>query len=125
MSDTAGEDAAKRADQVAARHDDLVANRPVTPSDIARSRQRAEQSRRRAQQAHVSAGERHLEAADIHERAALVHDQAVSDGMGDPDAHHTDADDVRIVGAYVGDHRRAAEQDRNGARVDERRADDE
>lgn len=56
-----------------------------------------------------------LEAAVIHERVAAVHDQSVSDGMGDPHAHHTAAEH----------HRYAAEQDRRVARIDEQRADDE
>jgi hypothetical protein len=101
MADTAGDEAAQRAQELLRRGAELAARKAVTEDDVKRAAEHAERSHERDQEARQRELYRHYEAGAAHERAAEVHELAVEEGLGD-----------------VAAHRRAAEWEREAARRD-------
>ncbi|OBI43201.1 hypothetical protein [Mycobacterium colombiense] len=99
MAESPGEDAARRAQELLRREEELASGKAITPADVKRAAERAETSRERDEAAHRREVDRHYQAGVAHERAAEVHERAVAEGLGD-----------------VAAHRRAAEKEREAAR---------
>lgn len=99
MGEAAGNQAARRAEELLHRGRELASGKAITSADVKRAAERAEASRERDQAAHRRGVDRHYDAAAAHERAAEVEERAVAEGLGD-----------------VAAHRRAAEKERESAR---------
>ena len=105
MGEDAGAHARDRAAELRRRGGELAAGRPVTPEDVVRARQHADESRDRAGRAHLAAAEHHDQAARAHRSAAATHEQAMVMGVGDDATHQSAAER----------HRNAAEADEHAA----------
>ncbi len=101
MADSAGGEAAQRAEELQRRERELAAGKAITDEDVKRARERAERAHERDRDAHERERQRHYLAGAAHERAAEVHELAVEEGLGD-----------------VGAHERAAAREREAARRD-------
>ncbi|OBK67179.1 hypothetical protein [Mycobacterium sp. 1165178.9] len=99
MGEAAGNEAARRAEELLRRGRELSAGQAITADDVKRAAEHAEHSHERDQAAHRRGVQRHYAAGVAHERAAEVEDRAVAEGLGD-----------------VAAHRRAAEKEREAAR---------
>ena len=99
MREAAGNEAARRAQELLRRGEELSAGQAITADDVKRAAEHAEHSHARDQVAHQRGVQRHYEAGAAHERAAEVQERAVAEGLGD-----------------VAAHRRAAEQEHEAAR---------
>ena len=101
MTDSPGDEAARRAAELLRRGKDLAAGKAITEDDLKRAAERAERAHERDREAHRREHYRHYEAAAAHERAAEIHELAVEERLGD-----------------VAAHQRAAERERQAARRD-------
>lgn len=113
MADTAGKDAARRAEELLHRGQELAARKPVTAADVQRAGERAEQAHVCDQDARDRELRRQYQAAAAHERAAEVHGRAVEEGLGDVAAHRRAAAKERAAARR--DYQGAQEADRQQA----------
>jgi hypothetical protein len=95
MGEAAGNEAARRAEELLRRGQELSAGKAVTADDLKCAADHAEQSRVRDQAAHQRSVQRHYEAGVAHERAAEVEERAVAEGLGDVAAHQRAAEKER------------------------------
>lgn len=82
--------ARQRAEELARRHDELTAGKPVTAQDVSLARRRAEEAHVRARRAHLGLAARHLHSAQLHERATAA-------SLGDFFAHEYAAVAYRVA----------------------------
>ena len=87
MTESSGDQARDRADELLRREARLAAGEPVTNSDAQDAAEHAERAHARDEEAHRRLRHRHYEAAAAHERAAEVEELAVEEGLGDVAAH--------------------------------------
>lgn len=95
MGEAAGNEAARRAEELLHRGQELVSGKAITAADVTQAAECAERSRVRDQAAHQRAVQRHYEAGVAHERAAEVEERAVAEGLGDVAAHRRAVDKER------------------------------
>ncbi|OBF67772.1 hypothetical protein A5753_03345 [Mycobacterium sp. 852002-51971_SCH5477799-a] len=92
MGEAAGNEAARRAEELLRRGAELSAGQGITEDDVKRAAEHAEHSHERDQVAHQRGVHRHYEAGVAHERAAEVEERAVAEGLGDVEAHRRAAE---------------------------------
>lgn len=112
MGEAAGNAAARRAEELLRRGEELAAGKAVTADDVRRA-ERAEASHERDEEAHRRGVQRHYDAAVAHERAAEVHERAVAQRLGDVAAHQRAAEKERDAARH--DYQKAQEAERQGA----------
>ncbi|RDH77992.1 hypothetical protein DVS77_14240 [Mycolicibacterium moriokaense] len=87
MTDSPGEEAAERADELLRREAQLAAGVPVTEEDAQHAAEHAARAHARDEDSHRRLQYRHYQAAAAHERAAEIEELAVEEGLGDVAAH--------------------------------------
>ncbi|MGV0692455.1 hypothetical protein [Mycobacterium paraintracellulare] len=113
MGQAAGNEAARRAEELVRRGEELAAGKAVTVDDARRAAECAEASHGRDEEAHRRGVQRHYDAAVAHERAAEVHERAVAQRLGDVAAHQRAAEKERDAARH--DYQKAQEAERQGA----------
>ena len=108
MSESPGERAAKRAEELHKRLQELQAGVPETKEFAEQAARRAMEARERTAQAFRRAARLHFDRAEILEGAAEAHESEVSAGVGDAEMHRRAAEEFR---ERARQHRAAAEKD--------------
>ena len=108
MSESPGERAAKRAEELHKRLQELQAGVPATKEFAEQAARRAMEARERAAQAFRRAARLHFDRAETLEGAAEAHENEISAGVGDAVTHRRAAEEFR---ERARQHRAAAEKD--------------
>jgi hypothetical protein len=91
MTESLGNEAAQRAQELLRRGAELSQGKAVTDEDVQRAAAHAAHAHERDQRARDRELQRHYDAGVAHEHAAKVHELAADEGIGDVAAHRAAA----------------------------------